>query len=273
MNLHGQMMTRGSMHELMTHGWEYDISEENLKKMMERINPFIFWAKKKECLTLPPQVDEKRYIELTPEQRKYYKEMKDDLITWIKDKAVTATIALAKLMKLREINAGFCFSEKGLVTIGKSAKLKELMNIIEEAGNQPLIIWGCFKWTIETIYNALIEKYGEGSVVTLYSGTKDHNKSIRDFKEGRTRFLVANPASAAHGLTFINSSTQIFYELDYSHERHTQARARIHRIGQKNKCTYIYILARDTIDEDILLALQKKENMEKVVYTMLTEGI
>jgi SNF2 family DNA or RNA helicase len=73
----------------------------------------------------------------------------------------------------------------------------------------------------------------------------------------------------AHGITWVNCSTQIFFSLDYSLERYLQAKARIHRIGQVNKCTYIHLLAKGTIDEDILQVLKNKGKMVEVVERML----
>ena len=58
----------------------------------------------------------------------------------------------------------------------------------------------------------------------------------------------------------------VFTSLDYSYERYYQVMQRIHRIGQKNKCTYHYLLATGTVDEPIHRALTKKEsaNMKMV---------
>ena len=152
--------------------------------------------------------------------------------------------------------------------MSNNPKMDELMDVLEEAGQRQVIIWACFKWDIEHICAGLEAKYGPGCVRTLYSGTKDHQASIKDFQAGVARFLVANPHSAAHGLTFVNCSLQVFFSLDYSWEYYVQAKARIHRAGQVNKCTYVHILARGTIDEKILECLQKKGDVNQLVYEM-----
>ena len=61
----------------------------------------------------------------------------------------------------------------------------------------------------------------------------------------------------------------VFYSLDYSYESHIQARDRVHRIGQKNSCLYIYIIAKDTIDEELLKVLQKKQTLQDTVYAIV----
>lgn len=263
----GQVVTREMMREIMTRGWKYEITPINLKKMMERINPLVFWAKKEDCLTLPEQIDEVRKVELGDKQRKHYKEMKDDLITEIRSTPVTAQVALAKLMKLREITSGFAIDYSGHeIDIGESPKIEELFGVIEEAGNQQQIIWACFKWDINKICQVLRDNFGDGCYRTLYSATKDHQASINEFKGGEARFLVANPHSAAHGLTFVNCSLETFFSLDYSYEYYEQAKARIHRAGQTKSCTYVHLVAKDTIDEQILKVLKEKGDINQIAY-------
>jgi len=271
MNLQqGQIVSRKMMREIMTKGWQYEITPINLKKLMERINPLIFWAKKEDCLTLPEQVDEIRTVELSVNQKRIYKEMKNDLITEIKNTPITAQVALAKLMKLREITSGFAINTSGQeMDIGESPKIDELNEVIDEAGNQQQIIWACFKWDINKICSTLQDRFGEGCYRTLYSATKDHQASINEFKGGEARFLVANPHSAAHGLTFTNCSLETFFSLDYSYEYYVQAKARIHRAGQTKSCTYVHLVAKDTIDEQILKCLREKGDVNQIAYEMM----
>lgn len=266
----GQLVSRQLMREIMTKGWKYEITPINFKKMMDRINPLIFWAKKEECLTLPEQVDEIRFVELSADQKRIYKEMKNNLITEIKNTPITAQVALAKLMKLREITSGFAIDPIGHeIEIGGSPKLDELEEVIEEAGNQQQIIWACFKWDINKICSMLQDSFGEGCYRTLYSVTKDHQASINEFKGGEARFLVANPHSAAHGLTFVNCSLETFFSLDYSYEYYEQAKARIHRAGQTKSCTYVHLVAKDTIDEEIMKCLKGKSDINQIAYEMM----
>jgi SNF2 family DNA or RNA helicase len=266
-NLHGQTISRLAMREMMRTGFKYEITDLNRKRLMDRISPYCYWAKKDECLDLPETVDETREVELGTKQRKAYNEMKRHLITEISGSDITASVALTKLMKLRELASGFAFDEFGKAQeIGESAKLTEMDNLIEDLGRQPVIVWGNFHWEIEKLV-ALLSRHGE--VTTLYSGTPDRDYSISRFQDGQARYLVANPHSAAHGLTFTNSSTEVFFSLDYSYESYMQAKARIHRIGQTNKCTYMHLVARDTIDQDIMSVLARKGDMNDILYGMV----
>ena len=57
----------------------------------------------------------------------------------------------------------------------------------------------------------------------------------------------------------------IYYSNGYDLEKRTQSEARINRIGQKRKMTYIDIMAQDTIDEHIVKALRTKVNIANAV--------
>ncbi len=266
---------------------DYAITDEKRRELASVMKPYVHMAKKKECLDLPEQVDEVRLLEMDPEQKLAYDTMERYLVLEIQNQVLAAPVALTKLMKLRQITSGFVYNNNGEAfeisqsggkpeqliecapaTLGKqfkNPKMAELLDLIEDAGDQPIIIWIQFHWEQIKICHELHKKYGDGQVVTISSLTKDRDESIRAFKEGRARFLVAHPASAAHGLTFVNCSLQIFFSLDYSYEKHEQARARTHRAGQKNTCTYVYLLCKGTIDEVVLQALRNKGDAQKLI--------
>jgi SNF2 family DNA or RNA helicase len=87
---------------------------------------------------------------------------------------------------------------------------------------------------------------------------------INKFLDGTCRFLVANPKSAAHGLTFVNCHVMVYFSLNYSFEEYSQSRGRIMRKGQERNCVYFHLLMRGTIDEDVLAVCQKKKEKQVV---------
>lgn len=262
--MQGRFMSRQQAREIFSHGWEYAISQENLARLMAKINPYVFRAKKEECLDLPDQVDEVRLVELSTEQHKHYLELKRHLITELAGQFVTAQVALAKIMKLREVTSGFLMLNEKPLAIANPVKIKELSALLEELGNQPVIIWGNFVWEIEAIQKLLGEK-----AVSVYGKTDDKHTALEEFKAGKYQYLVANMNSISHGVTLVNCSTQVFFSLSYSWEQWIQCKNRIHRIGAVHKCTYIHILAKDTIDEQIYKVLQDKGNMENITLGMV----
>lgn len=261
--IQGKIYSREQAREIHSKGFKYEITPAMRTALMERIKPVCHFARKIDCLDLPEKTDEIRLVEMTDEQRRAYVEMKNHYITEIQGSAVTAEVALTKIMKLRQITGGFAIAEeKKSINIGtKNPKLEELQNVLEEAGRQPVIIWAVFQHEIKSILSVL-----GTSAVDLYGETKDKDGNVRAFREGKAQYLVAHPRSAGHGLTFVNSSLEVFYSLDYSWEYYEQARGRIHRPGQRNVCTYVHLLAKDSIDVEILKILQEKKHATDIVY-------
>ena len=81
---------------------------------------------------------------------------------------------------------------------------------------------------------------------------------------GVTVFL-GQIATAGLGITLTAASTMVFFSLDYSMSNYEQTRARIHRVGQRQACTYIHLVAKGTVDEKVLQALRDKANLAKVL--------
>lgn len=264
--------TKNSLIDAFRHGFKFEISDTKLTQLTSLISTVAFRKTKAECLSLPEEIDEVRYTEFSPKAKTAYKQMFQDNVAEISGGQISVTVALAKMMKLRELTSGFILDESGNAHLLDNNKLNALMEIVEQAGEQPLIIWAVFRSDIQRIAEALEKKY-PGQTRTLYGETKDRDASINDFKSGAARFLIAHPQSAAHGLTFVNCSLMVFYSLDYSWENYVQARARIHRIGQTKKCTYIHLLTQGTVDEKVMKALKNKENMNELLDELLQGGI
>ena len=101
----------------------------------------------------------------------------------------------------------------------------------------------------------------------MHGGTRDHEANAAAFKSGRNKVMIAHPASAKFGHTWVeHCNVAIFHSYDYSFENWYQARRRIYRIGQKRPVTYLTMVAEKTIDEDIINAVaMKNEKHEELV--------
>lgn len=241
--------------EMFRKGFRYILRNE--QQFIEEIKPYCFWAKKSECLDLPETMDMIREVTLSDSQMKVYRDIKKHMVAGLGDRLVIANVALTKLMKLRQLSSGFAIDTFGEATeTVDNSKLNVLLEVLEEIGDKQVIIWLQFKKEFEMISKHL------KNYVTLFSETTDKDSSIEQFKSGKAQYLLAHPKSGGHGLTFTNCDTMIFFSIDYSFEGIEQARGRIHRPGQTKKCTYIYLLAKDTIDVTIKEALDKKEDLQ-----------
>ena len=239
------------------------VGYQRLDELAENLKPFSYRVLKDECLDLPPKTYMKRIIQLTPEQKKVYEEMKKTALATLNGKTVTTMNVITQLMRLQQITCGHFKADDGSMQEIKNNRITELMDLLEEVEGKA-IIWAHWRHDIATIVREIEKKY-PGSVMTYYGDTTtdDRQKAIKEIQnpESQVRFLEGTPQTAGYGITLTGASTMIYYSNGYDLEKRQQSEARMDRIGQEEPMTYIDILAEDTIDEKIVKSLRKKVNI------------
>ena len=239
------------------------VGYQRLDELAESLKPFSYRVLKDDCLDLPPKTYMKRVIQLTPEQKKVYEQMKKMALAELNGKVVTTMNVITQMMRLQQITCGHFKADDDSMQNIKNNRITELMDVLEEVEGKA-IIWAHWRHDIDTIIKSIEDKY-PGSVVTYYGDTttEDRQKAIKKIQdpESKVRFLVGTPQTGGYGITLTGASTMIYYSNGYDLEKRQQSEARIDRIGQKKPMTYIDILAEGTIDEKIVKSLRKKVNI------------
>ena len=240
------------------------VGYRNLNELTEKIKPFSYRILKDDCLDLPEKTYMKRIIQLTDEQDKIYKQMKQQALAVLNGKMLTTKNVVTQLMRLQQITSGHFTSDDGEIQIIKNNRIKELINILDEISGK-VVIWAHWRYDIQTIVEHLKKEYGDNSVVTYYGDTSDadRQKAIREIQnpDSKVRFIVGTPQTAGFGITLTGASTMVYYSNGYDLEKRQQSEARIDRIGQTKNMTYIDIICEKTVDERIVKALRRKINI------------
>ena len=243
---------------------EIVVGYRNLAELSEKLKPFSYRVLKDDCLDLPKKTFMKRTVELTDEQKKVYKQMKQEAIAFLNGKMVTSATVITQLMRLHQITCGHFKSNDGTVQDLKNNRITQLMDILEEVEGKA-VIWAHYRHDIEKIVEAISKKYGEKTIVTYYgdTSTDDRQKAIDKIqdKNSPVRFIIGTTQTGGYGITLTGASTMIYYSNGYDLEKRQQSEARIDRIGQEKPMTYIDIMAEDTIDDKIVKSLRNKVNI------------
>ena len=244
-------------HQDMTNPHNWYQTEEDKERYFSRLSDKSIFVKKEDCVDLPEKVFEVRRFDMAARQRQYYdgivNDIRENINQWSKFEFT------AKLMKLREVASGFVINKDQSVADFENKKEQLLDETLKELGDRQIIVWCQFQHEIDS----LAEKFGG---VGLTSKTKDRDSVIRDFKDGRIKLLFTHPKLVGKGLTFTGCTYCVYYSLSFSYEEFKQSQDRIHRIGQKNKCTYIILQARDSIEEKMYDCVQRKGNAVDELY-------
>lgn len=267
-NIASMFLVSESDVSFLIHNPDIQVPYKNLPELKQKIAPFSFIRKKKDCLDLPDKIYEKVYVDMNPKQKIAYKEMLRNLETEYEGIEFTASNALTKLIRLAQITSGFIPGEKEAISIGDTnPKIDALLSIIEEYGELPAIVVGRFVQEIKDAAKAIQEAFPDLEVEYLVGEieVKKRSEIIERFKNKEIDVLVATRRVIGTGLNLQVSSIMYSLSNDFSFVDRSQGEDRIHRPGQKHPCTYIDFIAKGTIDEKIYSVLaQKKDLLEYI---------
>ena len=230
------------------------------KRVYNVLQPAIRFTKD-ECLDLPSMTYVKREVELTSQQRKYYKLLKDNMTFTVNGKDITASNAAVNMNKLLQISSGAVYSDEGYsLEFDVSNRYKVLKEVINESAKK-VLVFVPFKHTIQIVSEKLQD---DGISTNVISGNVAASKRSEIFKKFQTepdpRVLVIQPQSAAHGVTLTAANTVVWWAPIMSLETYAQANARVHRAGQNNKCTVVQ-LQGSPVERHFWVAIDNKTNI------------
>jgi len=244
---------------------KFVFKRETLPQIKTLVDSLSYQVKIRDCLhDLPPKTIIPRRIRMSAEQNAHYASMLESLSTIIDDEFVSIDVKLAQIAKLRQITGGFLIDqEERPHPIDTATKLDALDCLIEELGDNKIVIYAQYRWEIKTI----AERYKDLGLVTVYGENKseDNLKNIKAFiQDPKVKAIVLHPKSAAHGVTFTVSHYMIFYSSSYSAEDDYQCVKRIERAGQKHPIFIYYLIS--VLQEPIR---KHEESIDEIMYRVI----
>jgi SNF2 family DNA or RNA helicase len=242
---------------------EIVVGYRNLGELSEKIQPFSKRVLKDDCLDLPKKTFMKHVVEMTKEQKKVYKQMKEEAIAYLDGKVLSSATVMTQLMRLHQITCGHFTPDDGEIKNLPCNRMTELMDILENVHGKA-VIWSHYTHDVRRIIDEIKRVYGDDSVVDYFGQTTSEERSanIKKFQnDDKCRFFVGTTHTGGYGITLTAASTMIYFSNGYDLEKRQQSEARIDRIGQTKPMTYIDIISEDTVDDRIVKALRSKINI------------
>lgn len=231
------------------------IKYNNVNELMGKVGSKSIWIRKKECMDLPDKLpDEIIYVPIG--DTKIYNEGKKSLI---KELSYNMENAMVRLGKLRQICSGIAVGEtpEDFIEV-KCNKINYLKSFIDNLPEEPIVIFANFAYSISSIAK-LLDKM-KIKYITLDGAQKD--KSVwKVFQNDKSyRVILCQYKTASAGIDLFRANTMVFYEPPLSTSTIEQARDRIHRKGQVNKCSYYWLITSKTVELDIYNTLVKNQD-------------
>lgn len=234
----------------------------NVKELQTLINEYSYRVKKVDCLDLPEKLPDE-IIQVELKEKALYKKLHDN--SALLEYEILAENPLSRMIKLRQLCSGHIKNESELIEL-KNEKLEILKELIEGyEDDKKLVIFAEFKYSVAKI-SELLEKM-KIKYIVLDGDQKD--KTIwRKFQNDKSiRVIVCQYQTANSGIDLFASDTIIYYEPTLRSNILEQSRDRIHRSGQVNKCSYIHLITKGTIEVDIYRALAGYSDFSEKLFT------
>lgn len=227
-------------------------------QIYDKIDDITISMKAMDYLEMPELISTKRVVKMTDKEKERYGQFKKEyVLSELEGVEVTAANAASLSNKLVQMSNGAVYSDDHDVVKIHDQKLDALEDIIEAANGEPVLIAYWFKHDLSRIQERLEKLKLKGTVLKNEDAIREWNK--RNIKVG-----LLHPASAGHGLNLQKGGHHlVWFGLTWSLELYQQTNARLWRQGQQAETVVIqHIVTEDTIDEEILKALENKDTQQ-----------
>ena len=226
---------------------------KNVELLHDQMNPYYVRHTKKEVLPdLPDKYYTDIWVDLLPEQRRAYNQMRDEMIAWVgkhEEEMITAPVVVAQMMRLQQFAvASLTMHDSQVIMAEPSAKLNALMEILEDNPGVQIVVFSQFKQLINLTEKKLIRA---GISNVLYTGDvkdQDRWKAESNFQKGNAQVFLGTIGAGGEGITLTAASNVIFLDRTWSPPKNIQAEDRCHRDGQRSAVQVIDIMAKNTVD-------------------------
>ena len=217
----------------------------------QQISDITISMKSADFLQMPKCVINEVEVKLSENERTIYDELKREMVVSLGEEEIDASNAAILSGKLLQMANGAIYNEEKSVLHIHDRKLDALEDLIEGANGKPVLVAYWYKHDL----NRIKQRFSVREIKT--------SKDILDWNNGNILLAAIHPASAGHGLNLQSGgSTLIWFGLTWSLELYQQTNARLWRQGQESTVIIHHIISKDTIDEDVMKALKKKEKVQ-----------
>lgn len=241
------------------------------EKVFAALQPAIRFTKE-QCLDLPPVLTQTRDVPLTPQQMKYYRQIKEQMITQAAGETITAINAAAGVNKLLQISAGSVYTDNHeTVEFDCSPRLSVLREVIDET-TRKVIVFVPYRHSMAVLFDAL-QKYGVEQIHGDVSVGQRTSIIKRFQSEDSIRVLLIQPQAASHGITLTRADTVVFWGPVMSTETYIQCIARADRQGQDAEHVTVIHLQGSDIEKRMYTVLEQRIERHNILVEMFADEL
>lgn len=221
--------------------------------------------KKSDVLDLPEVMHEERPVQLCPTAARIYKELEREFIADVGSGVVTASNALARLLRLQQLTSGFAVTEDGEHHQVDQSKFQALSDILEDLDlADPVVVFCRFKDDLAAVHRAAkqfdrrcLELSGRAHELAEWQGCEDGE------------VLAVQIQAGGLGVDLTRAAYCVYFSLGFSLGEYEQSLARLHRPGQERSVTYFHLVAEGTVDRKVYAALRERADVIEAILAQM----
>jgi SNF2 family DNA or RNA helicase len=243
------------------------------------VNPVMRRMLKKVVLPhLPPVLNERRDVEMSPKQKKAYEQMRDTMIAELESgDALTAPSILTQTTRLLQFASSYAdmvidesTGEMKAILSEPSCKVDALMDDISNGdfGDDSVAVCAVSRQLIELLSAAMTKAKIPHGLITGAQNEDERQKAVDDFQEGRIKWILFTAQAGGVGITLTAARRLVMLQRPWSLVDHKQALDRVHRIGSEIHDSILIMdyVTEGTLEERVLQVLEtKSDNFEQIV--------
>jgi SNF2 family DNA or RNA helicase len=264
-------------------GYTWTLKPGADRQIYARVKPLALRMAAEDHIDMPKLVENVVKVDLPKAAREVYDTLEDALYAEVEDRTVVAANAAVASMKCRQVANGGVYVDDEVRAIARSARLwrtkrewvdlhlekvEAVSDLVDELQGEPLLV----AYDFEHDLARLKERFGEKTpCIGGGTSTKEANRLESLWNEGKLPLLLGHPQSLAHGLNLQGAGRHVcWHSLTWNFELYDQFIRRVWRQGQKSKRVFVHlIVADDTVDEDMVVALKTKEKGQRALLDAL----
>lgn len=242
------------------------LNVKNVEELYDKIEPYSARVRLEDCYDMPESVWTFRYVDMTPEQRRLYNEMKKEATTEFNGSYASATNIVSKLIRMHQILCGHMVDENGHIHPVPENRTKELFSLLDDYDGKA-IIWVAYDYDVRRVADELRKRYGDNSVARFWGG----NRATREGEEfvfqtnPECRFMISTPAAGSRGRMWAIANLVVYYSSDPNLEYRSQSEERPKGVGKTDYITYVDLCTKGTVDELFINTLRRKMDLASVI--------
>lgn len=247
--------------------YQYSPKLGSAETILGKISDICVSMKAEDYLQLPGTVLHEVPVALDPKAEKAYRDLEREMVLSLPDEEISVTSAAALSNKLLQLGNGAIYDDERNVHEVHNCKIEAFLELLESLNGKPALVFYNYQHDRDRLIKSL-EK--TNLRVRELKTVQDED----DWNAGKVDVLLTHPASSAYGLNLQQGGNHvIWFGLTWNYEQYTQANKRLDRQGQSQKVIIHHLVCEGTRDEDVMIALQRKENVQEYVMDSLKARI